>query len=44
MQFFHIRARTQFGEIVSNLFHGAIAIGFGLVTLAAAAHVVLNLA
>ena len=38
------RNRSQFSEIISNLFHGATALGFGLVTLAAALHVISGLA
>jgi hypothetical protein len=38
------RAKTQFGETASNLFHAAIALGFGLVTAAAVLHVALGLA
>jgi hypothetical protein len=44
MQRFQTLKTSQIGETVSNLFHGAVAIAFGLVTLAAAAHVALTLA
>ena len=35
--------QTPSGEIVSNLFHAAIAVGFGLLTLASALHVAMTL-
>ena len=44
MQYPLIRARSQFGETASNLFHAAVVLGFGLVTLAAVLHVALGLA
>jgi hypothetical protein len=44
MQHALTRSRTQFGETASNLFHAAIALGFGLVTAAAVLHVALGLA
>ena len=44
MQYPLNRARSQVGEAASNLFHAAIALAFGLVTLAAALHVALGLA
>ena len=39
----HKSLKNQFGETISNLFHGAVALGFGLLTLAAAAHVMVGL-
>lgn len=44
MQIFQTRATDQADETVSNLFHGAIALGFGLLTLASALHVAMTLA
>ena len=43
MTFPHKSLTTQFGETISNLFHGAVALGFGLLTLAAAVHVAAGL-
>lgn len=43
MQISPTSTKTEFSEIVSNLFHGAIALAFGLTTLAAAAHVMARL-
>ena len=39
MQISPTSTKTEFSEIISNLFHGAAALAFGLTTLAAAAHV-----
>lgn len=39
MQISPTATKTEFSEIISNLFHGAAALAFGLTTLAAAAHV-----
>ena len=40
----NFQTKTQFGELASNLFHILVAGLFGIVTLAAAAHVAVHLA